>query len=235
MLNFLKQFVLAIKFWILEAILPYQCVGCNQVGNLFCSNCQRQTTLAIDKCIVCQKPSWQGFTHPKCQTRYTPDRLITFFAYQNRAIKTLIGLTKLNFISNAIQVLAQASSNRIKILTNHDFVLCPVPLSDYKLRFRGFNQSLIIAKVLNKNFEWPIAQIVAKKLFIKQQKFLNQTDRQANIKEAFLPTQELIQSPPNTVIIVDDIITSGSTFKAISKVLKKNGVQIVWCLALAQD
>lgn len=112
------------------------------------------------------------------------------------------------------------------------FVITPIPISKAKERFRGFNQSAIIAQQLQADFNIPILPLLGKRAFVKQQKLLNKTARKSNIENAFLATS---QPPPAHVLIIDDVTTSGATFLAATKILKQAGAQTVWCFALAQD
>jgi competence protein ComFC len=217
-------------------VFPKQCFSCNAWGSFLCRICSDRIPLVKhQRCIECQKSSLLGLTHPKCKTKFLPERLITIFNYQQPLIQQMINTGKLAMIPGVFAELAVSALSKIEIssLSMNNFVFCTIPMSMYKQKFRGFNQSQIIALQFSKNFHLAVDNLLIKNNFIKQQKLLDKQARSENIKEAF----RLINNKalPTHVILIDDVTTTGSTFKAASRVLKEAGVSIVWCLALAQD
>ncbi|HMQ02210.1 MAG TPA: hypothetical protein PKD79_04075 [Candidatus Doudnabacteria bacterium] len=218
-----------------DVLFPKQCFGCRSWGLFICENCRTQ--LANHKflrCIICQKPSLGGWTHPKCRGKYRPERLITIFDYQDEVISQLINTGKLALVPDIFLELTETAYARVNVVQPNlwSFVLCPIPQTKSKTRWRGFNQSELIAQVLSLKLNLVVDRALIKIRFTKQQKELNKLGRAANLKNAFRFTGGSI---PTEVILVDDITTTGSTFLEASKVLKRAGVHTVWCLALAQD
>ena len=68
---------------------------------------------------------------------------------------------------------------------------------------------------------------------MKQQKKLDKQARQTNIQNAFRLINN--QALPKSVLLIDDVTTTGATFKSATKIFKQAGIEQVWCLALAQD
>lgn len=110
--------------------------------------------------------------------------------------------------------------------------LIPIPLSEKRLRERGYNQSAILADGI---FE--ITKIPVKEDFLfrahptKVQKKLSRAERQNNMKKAFhIPKNDV---KLETVILVDDIYTTGSTVGAAAAALKSVGISRVYFVTLA--
>jgi ComF family protein len=123
------------------------------------------------------------------------------------------------------------------LLERPDLII-PVPLHIKKLKRRGFNQSILVAKWLSKVLKIPInLKIIKRYKVTPPQLFLNRKERLKNLKNAF----ELINKDKfkkleiRHVALIDDVMTTGATVNEISRVLKQAGVEKVeiWCLARA--
>lgn len=129
-------------------------------------------------------------------------------------------------------------------------ILVPIPLSRSKLRKRGYNQSEILAKNLGKRFGLSVENLLIRTKETKPQYGLKREERIENMKGAFSvrKTQMELRSPENQknqktrkseylrlALLVDDVVTTGSTFREAANVLKRNGFGKVYGVALAQD
>ena len=108
--------------------------------------------------------------------------------------------------------------------------VCAVPLHWQRLAARGFNQSALLgkalAKELGKSYVQPLSRIRA----TQQQARLRQADRQRNLKDAFHCRPTTLRS----VILVDDVVTTGATLAACHEELKKQGVERIYYVSLAR-
>ncbi|WP_422413387.1 MULTISPECIES: ComF family protein [unclassified Endozoicomonas] len=117
--------------------------------------------------------------------------------------------------------------------------ILPVPLHNKRLRTRGFDQALLLARQLVKNLQ-PYQKIKLEAHLIKRQKHtipqqgLKASKRRSNIRNAFSMTDK---SNYQYLAIVDDVVTTGETVTEIARLLKKQGVERVdiWCLARTPD
>jgi len=112
----------------------------------------------------------------------------------------------------------------------------PIPLSEKKLRERGFNQAFLITKFFRRFFKFPIADFLIRVKETKPQAELKtKKDRYNNLKKAFKIKKEHLETVSGVrVILVDDVITSGSTVREAAKTLKKAGASKVYVFALAR-
>ena len=114
-----------------------------------------------------------------------------------------------------------------------DNILIPVPLHPKRMRERGFNQAEPIAEKLAELWGIKLCKdILLRKKDTPHQTGLNQTQRKNNLRGAFeiINTRELIAKK---IILIDDILTTGSTLLECAKVLKNAGVLEVYGLTLA--
>ena len=110
--------------------------------------------------------------------------------------------------------------------------IVPVPLSISRLRERGFNQSLLIARVISRKFHIPL--LMDNLIKIKEtppQIGLSAKKRLLNLKNAFGVKGDI---KGFKILLVDDVMTTGATVTECSKVLIKAGVKKVTVLTLAR-
>lgn len=112
--------------------------------------------------------------------------------------------------------------------------LVPVPVHPARRRSRGFNQAELLAREIGMQVELPVqTALLYRWRKTEAQKDLSQEERVANLSEAFRADTERIEAlSVRTVILVDDIYTTGSTAEACSRVLKAAGVRRVFLLNL---
>jgi ComF family protein len=114
-------------------------------------------------------------------------------------------------------------------------LLVPVPLHGRRVRQRGFNQSLELARWLSQQLAIPVANnLVARSRHTPQQTGLSAAERKRNLRGAFRVRQGFRFVPGTTVAIVDDVVTTGTTVTALAKVLLRAGAEEVHVWAIAR-
>lgn len=115
---------------------------------------------------------------------------------------------------------------------NIDLII-PVPLHSAKKAERGFNQSWYICKGISTITGIPTCEKGVKRIrYTQSQTQLSLNERKVNVKGAFkVKRQELIQN--KNILIVDDVITSGSTISECAKALKLSGASNVYAASAA--
>lgn len=110
--------------------------------------------------------------------------------------------------------------------------IIPVPMHWMKKNRRGFNQSELLAKKIGSLTGIPVMpHAVRKRKNTKDQKKLSGQERRTNLKNAFEVSEDL--SDVQSVLVIDDVYTTGSTMDEISRVLKSAGVRNVFFLVAA--
>lgn len=114
----------------------------------------------------------------------------------------------------------------------HPDALIPIPLHKKRLRKRGYNQAALLARVIGASAGVPVYEKMMLRIKntspLKKQ---NPEERQNNLKKAFIIAQNDVKL--NTIIIVDDIYTTGSTIDEAARVWRAAGVPNVYFIALA--
>ena len=121
-------------------------------------------------------------------------------------------------------------------LWGDDAVLVPVPLNRWRQLSRRYNQSTELARALGRLTGIPVEPALVKRhRNTRQQVGLTREARHRNVSGAFRPHPDLIgKLRSRRVILVDDVITTGSTIAAITRVLTKAGVDKVDVISFAR-
>jgi len=118
-------------------------------------------------------------------------------------------------------------------LPDYDRII-PVPLHKKRLRKRGFNQSLLLARALAKDFSMPLDfQSLRRRIHTNPQIGLGRTEREVNVRGAFEVVRkgEIVDS---RILLIDDVYTTGSTIRECARILLDSGAQSVGVATLAR-
>lgn len=221
----------------LDVIFPKRCLICGAYDTWFCEDCQNSAILQNDQiCIICNRPSLNGVVHPTCATRSTLDGLMAAGKFDQ--LQELIHSFKYNLIKDLAPALAEIYVKFIQENNLEDFFeqfcLLPVPLHKSRLRFRGFNQSHLIAEELAKRLKIPLlAEALVRIKNTEPQTTLDKSRRETNMEESFAcPDSEIVRN--KKILLIDDIATTGATLNECAKALKSAHAQTVWALVLGQ-
>jgi ComF family protein len=157
--------------------------------------------------------------------------------YEDPVIKGLIRSLKFHFVRDAAEplgALLAAYAKRLKIACSYDLVL-PVPLSDRRLRERGFNQSELISRAFARRSGIPLNVKTLKRIRHSppQSGLHGDKKRRINIIGSFqVQMPEKIRN--RNVILLDDVVTSGATMLDAAKALRAAGAKNILALAVAK-
>jgi ComF family protein len=114
------------------------------------------------------------------------------------------------------------------------FLTVPVPLHKKRLRERGFNQSLLLAKHVACELHTALDFLSLRRVrYTLPQTGLGKEERRKNVRGAFmLENPEVFKDKP--ILLVDDVATTGNTLNECSRVLRKAGCKDIFCLVLAR-
>lgn len=236
-MNFIKQ-LKALGRYTTDLVFPIYCLICNQEGEYLCASCALKIEpLKIQYCISCHKPTPFGKTHPGCVTKNVLDGIVSALPYSNNDVSDLIKIFKYKFISSlgknlSLQLIKTINEQGLNSYFE-EFILVPVPLHHRRFSWRGFNQSYILAQNLAEELNLSLGdKIIKRQKHTKPQTTLKGEERKINIQNAFMITAPVMGKK---ILIVDDVVTTGSTLNEIAKLLKKGEACEVWAITLAKD
>lgn len=220
----------------LDLVFPISCLVCGADQTFLCEKCLKKLPrLEKQQCLVCQTPAPFGKTHPDCATKYSIDGILSALPYRNRDVKKIIETFKYNFVSELKVPLGRlvVETIRKENLTEYfrEFIILPVPLHPRRYNWRGFNQAQLLADELSQILRIPVDnQMVTRFKFTIPQTKLTHDERKKNIENAFALNGSVSSKK---FLLVDDVVTSGSTLNEIAKILKHAGATEVWAATAA--
>lgn len=171
-------------------------------------------------CLVCNRNSLDGLTHPSCKNRYAIDGAFSAVSYKGVVKKLLYNFKYKPYLAdlkNSLTELFYESIiqneefvRTIQQFNNRTIVLVPIPLHANKLRQRGYNHAEILAEILGKKLNLKVADVLKRVKQTKTQFGLSLKQRKENISGAFMLNTKYSIDNAN-VFLVDDILTTGST------------------------
>lgn len=227
--------------FILDLIFPKFCASCKKEGRYLCSDCSREIQMNhYSFCPVCKNktPNLQKCPLHKTYLKF----FFSPFSYDNTAIKNLIHNFKYEFIKSIghelayfqIQTIKNSSIYKLILENPQNFLITAVPLHKKRLTWRGFNQSEILAKEISQKSNIKLFSELKRIKNTKPQ--IDMTDhkqREQNIKGAFI-CEDNKKIKNKTIILIDDMITTGATMEECARILKKHGAKEIWGLTVAK-
>lgn len=228
-----------------DILFPKFCLGCNKLGTYLCPGCISNIKQGELICPTCEHPSIGGSVHPLCKRRYGLDGLWSLGSYEG-SLKKAIQKLKYKFVRELAQDLIDLSINywakysplfftEISKTGVENWAIVPVPLHPKRERWRGFNQAALLGQLLSKKIGIDYREALNRVKHTKPQVGLKGSERKKNIKDAFtLTTNYQPKTKNSSILLVDDVWTTGSTLKECCYILKRGGAKKVWAITLAR-
>lgn len=229
----------------LSRLFSKHCLLCLSPTNnthLLCTKCENDLPTNYPSCVLCAIPFSQIQTTSntlicgKCQKKPPPFTTSIIPNIYASPIKELISQFKFHNNLSFAPLLANTFIKGLKKRkTNLPECIIPIPLHKQRLKERGFNQALELARIISKNINVPVDFALCQRTKATPfQSGLSAKQRKQNLKNAFS-----ISDTHNYkhVAIFDDVVTTGTTVNELAKQLKQSGVEIieVWAIARTCD
>ena len=218
----------------LDLVFPMHCLGCHQEGAVICFECvKRLKRLERPYCDKCAQPN-SGPVCAWCLERpLAVETIRAVFLFEGPVREAVHRLKYRGQRAAAPQLgglMAQTVAGDVRSVD----LATPVPLHPSRLRERGYNQSLLLAKELGKVLGLPVQDGLLSKVKNSppQVGTRSREDRQSNVSDSFecrRPVEGL------TVLLIDDVATTGSTLSECAATLKAAGAKSVRGLVLARE
>lgn len=221
---------------------PQDCVVCGGSTNAIseiCEPCQAGLPRVAQACARCAAPLPGGAAHTqtcgRCLTRPPHfDRARALYRY-DAPIDRLVQGFKYGRRLDWGRVLAKTLAEHLCNVGDRADAIVPVPLHRRRLRERGYNQSLELARPIGRRLDIPVlVRAVRRARPTPAQAGLSRDARRRNVRNAFNVVQPL-RIANKHIAIVDDVMTSGHTVDALARALRRAGAAevSVWVLARA--
>ena len=211
------MFVPALKK-VIELVLPAQCVGCGKTGAYLCNTCVRDIALAGPLTVP---PGALAFDSVTAASSYT--------GVAREAVRRL----KYRGLRALAPEMAPLMTRALPPGTRADVVV-PVPLHRKRLSERGYNQAALLGHHVAAALDLPLRNdlLVRRTQSGHQVEAESPAARRANVRDAFVASDAALGL---SVLLVDDVTTTGSTLDAAAKALRSAGSLEVHCLTFAME
>ncbi|NTW27198.1 MAG: ComF family protein [Candidatus Moranbacteria bacterium] len=239
-----------INKFILDILFPIKCISCGKENEWLCESCQARIKIRDEHvCGICERViTPDGRTCLACKKIANKksqggaiDGFIVASSYLQFPIASAVHLFKYRFIRDLHIPLGNLL---VRVLQKTEIplpdIIVSVPLHHRRLRWRGFNQASLLAKHLAMNLLTHNIIPFDEDLLIRnrhtspQMRISDYKFRKLNIADAFsiLPNSDIKNK---TILLVDDIATTGSTIFECAKVLKAAGAKEVFAIVVARQ
>ncbi len=267
-----KKNLQRVKGVFLDTIFPHFCLGCKIEGTPLCLKCLEKITLLKNQvCPLCEKNiTPTGEVCLSCQQKDPRGKFLTRVlvaaSYEENLLAHAIHLFKYRFVkdlSPTLALLLQKILQRFPFPEGNPDFLIPVPLHHRRLRYRGFNQSEVLARNLleillkdsSDSFTKPTSWKLSPDLLIRQRytppqvKLESRHQRLENLKEAFAVNPKFIRKGKVRInstsqnfpiqnkhlLLLDDISTTGATILECVQALAPFRPHSISALVLARQ
>ncbi len=225
--------------WIGELLFPGRCPVCDKalpMGRKICPACEKKLVpIQEPRCCRCGKPlrdEREEYCGQCRRERHIYDRGLAVFPYNS--IKASLYRFKYQGRREYAEEYGILTARYLgrQILAWQPEGLVPIPLHPKRQRKRGYNQARLLAESLGRQLGIPVyADLLIRSKNTAPLKRMDAAERQNNLKRAFKMRPDEVKL--NTIILIDDIYTTGSTMDAAAAVCREAGVRRIYFVTLA--
>lgn len=220
---------------IIGVIAPHSCLSCDQEGALLCRPCLMALPPAIRRCYRCERPADSFRTCQPCRAAGSGLRAVYAATPYDGVARDVIWRLKFDRAKAAAAVMAQRMAAVLPEVPPQTVVV-PVPTVRQRARRRGYDQAALLARLYARRINRPYAELLQRS-GQQEQIGANRQQRQAQLDGSYslagrLPSGMRLER--QTVILVDDVLTTGSTLEAASRPLVMAGARSIHGLVFAQ-
>ena len=225
-----------------DFVIPRFCVGCGAEHETFCEKCRAAAFRRGANCLVCGARNATGALCAGSCKKLAPSSLKNIFwaGSYDETIKNTVWQLKYKKraeLASPLGIfLADKWMERQKSYEPVSFIAVPIPLHPAKRTERGFNQAELIAQTFSQRTNIEVALDILRKVKEtgSQAKTANRADRLQNLKDAFAVNADVLKKyDGKTIILIDDVATTGATLIHASSALTSAGAKNIIGLVAA--
>lgn len=231
---------------ILDILFPRQCLGCQKIWSYLCKDCKRKLLPHMEICPFCHRYSTNYVTCVDCKMNKNNalDWILVPFSYSWFLKKIVLKLKYyhkrdvVDFLIDRVVMAIYANNDLMKKLNEWNMIISGIPSYWYRRYFvKWYNQSYLLAWRLAYKLWLDYKSFLKKNKNTKSQASLGRKGRLINLKNAFdfvwNKTDLEFLNHTNSIVLVDDITTTGSTMNEVAKLIKTKYPKIsVWGIVL---
>lgn len=217
----------------LDLVFPPVCGGCGRPGSRWCSECrQRVNVIRGPFCNVCGKPQGGFETCPSCRKERPSFTALRSWTVFENPIQEALHRLKYRRDMGLGDALAEQMTEFARQLGWPVDLILPIPLGRKRLKERGYNQVGLIARPLALALGLEYApHLLTRRRETRSQVGLSKQERRENVRDAFSAGRQV---NGRTVLVMDDVATTGSTLSSAAEALFSSGAKNVYALTVAR-
>ena len=218
----------------LDFVFPIHCAGCGREGGVICGQCADELArLTYPYCRVCADPGVNGLCRWCGQSPPGFDSLRSPFRFDG-PVRDAIHRLKYKGERASAGLLAGLMAEYLEGNPVPADALVPTPLHPRRLRGRGYNQSALLAHEIGKRITLPVREdlLIRVRNPRPQVETQSRQERRGNVAGNF---QCRADATGLTVLLIDDVATTGSTLSECASAMKSAGAVRVHALTLARE
>jgi len=213
----------------LAVVAPHLCSGCGKTGTLLCGHCKYDISRdEYSGCVLCERPSFKGI----CDFHKMPYQQVWVVGERKDTLQRLIDGFKFQNIKAAAKDLAILLDEHLPVLTE-DTLVIPIPTAPAHIRERGYDHALLVAQHFTDLRKLPLERKVLGRKSMASQKSANKKQRIEQSASAFTLIGTI--DPRKHYLLVDDIITTGSTIESAARLLREAGAVSISVAVIARQ
>jgi ComF family protein len=225
---------------LVKLVLPARCVLCSSVGmENVCAGCAAKLMAVGNCCIRCGRRRMTSYVSPDCGECHGQNigvKAARSMLLYNAAGRELLAEFKFNrreaagaWIAGELRRFVAAGPWQAKAVQPE--IVVPVPIHSLRLRERGFNQAAVLGAAVAKQLRIRQEQILRRVRQTPTQVGLSASQRRLNVRGAFdVAERHKAELAGRTILLVDDLMTTGTTLRACALQLKRSGAGAVFGL-----
>lgn len=221
----LPDLLARLAVFLLDLLFPPRCVFCGKIvapGKKVCPDCSR-AIIPLDQV--------RRMNLADCGKNIP---CVVVYPYSGNVRKSILRFKFGGERQNAVFYADRIAEQLIRFVPDGNFdTVVPVPISAERKKKRGYNQSELIAARVAEKLQIPCENSIEKARDNPEQHRLKKTDRRNNVKNAYRCGGE--GALGKRILLVDDIVTTGSTLTECARVLFGAGAESVVCSAVAES
>lgn len=216
---------------LISYIAPHECLACGLEGALLCSVCLPLLPEIQPQCYRCYRTTNGNKTCASCR-RGSPLECVWIRSSYDGFAEALVRSLKFNRALMAADTIAASLANQFISAFPKNGVIVPIPTASGRVRQRGYDQSVLIAKALSRKTKLPYSSMLLRR-GQQRQTGSSRSHRLMQLQDAFQIKQHKILTTKE-VILVDDVFTTGATLEAAARTIKQAKAKKVHALVFAR-
>jgi competence protein ComFC len=223
---------------------PPLCTICGAdigASEYLCDDCDAKVTRIVPPfCEVCSEPFpgaiTNAFTCANCGHRKLHFETAVAVYRSRGIVRRVIHDFKYNkhvYLRRAVARWLEDALDDVRLRGRHFDLLVPVPLHPARQRERGFNQAQLLAELLSRRTSIPLKPALERIRYTKTQTAFDRAERIDNLRDAFR-LRKNVNVRGCRVLLIDDVLTTGSTLSECARVLKAAGAVSVHAATAAR-